>query len=223
MIQLRVTYKQILLTGAAIIGFALGNTNAQFNIKVGYTGSGLGLKQSEKAFEKFNEENTLTKAFDTKKYLQGLDLGLRYRWNNVGIEGGWTNIQSSKIDALGPDYNHNFRLSSSEFYVGLENYIGNFGFGVSVGYNTLRYKKNIIGTKDRNSVIRTSFLTSKIYLLTSVTSGSTAISIKPFYIPKWNTYNLTPFIDDLGVSIDNPNEYFSGFGFSVILYNGRQP
>ncbi len=195
---------------------------AQFNLKVAYTGLRADFENTNTSFNLFDTNNALDKPYGTMHYLQGLDIGIRYKWNRIGLEAGWTNMQSYKIDALGTNIDQNWRISSSEFYTGIENYFGNFGFGASVGFNKMRYKVNIPGSRDRKSIVSESILSSKIYIFTTVSSGSTAISIKPYYVPKWGQFDITSFNESLGVSQSKSNEYLTGFGFSIVLYNGPQ-
>jgi hypothetical protein len=197
--------------------------DAQINLKAGYLGVRGEFEKSNQIFDDFNQNNTLSKGFHDFHYLQGIDLGIRYKYNRVAIEVGWNNIQSSKIKALGTNIDENWRVSNSEAYLALENYFGNFGFGVSMGYNTIRYKRKISGTRDRATIDKGKYLSSKIYVLTTVSSGKTAISIKPFYQPKWGEIDISDFNMALnGTKPAGLIDYLSGFGISIALYNGAQ-
>ncbi len=196
---------------------------SQFNFKVGYIGLFPNLDKTNNLLTQYNDFNNPGLKYDKIKYLHGIDIGGRYIIGNTGIELGWFNAQSKKVKTQGV-ITDDWKVSLSGFYLGIERYYKNFGLGASIEYNRMRYKSKIEGISGSETVLSDQFLSSKIYLLTSASSGSTAISIKPFFIPKWNPINIASVQDEIiSNGPEGPiNEYINGFGITVVIYNGPQ-
>ena len=206
-----------------ILAYSLNFSYSQLNIKAGYIGMDGQFEATNALFQDYNTNNSLDKTFKNLGYLQGIDIGLRYRINNLGLEAGWYNMQSSKIEALGDGVNENWRISNSQFYLGLENYFGHLGFGASIGYNNIKYRRKIESSRDRSTKQSDNFLSTKFCLIITASSGKTGISIKPFYQPQWNSHNITDFNHTLnGTKPEGLSDYLKGFGISIALYNGPQ-
>lgn len=197
--------------------------NSQLNLKVAYQGLRTDLNATNTAFQTFDNNNQLDRAYGNVHYLQGLDLGARYKYGFVALEVGWNLLQSKKVRALSESYDQNWRISSSEIYSGIEIFITkHFGLGASLGYNNIKYKQSISGSRDRKTFVDQDLLTSKFYVFATASSSNTAISIKPYYLPKWGQYDLTSFNQELNGDINKTEDFFTGFGISVTLYNGPQ-
>jgi hypothetical protein len=196
---------------------------AQFNIKVAYSGLYTKLPLTKQYFRIFNTNNDLKQEFASPRYLHGLDIGTCYRYKSWIAEAGWVILQSKKIEAITQtNITHKWNLSTSEFYLGLESRFGMFGVGSSLGYNSIKYKQTPDGSNKKNTVLREPIINTKFYIIIEAKGENNAIAIKPFFQPQWQSLNLNRFSQNLNNINSNDKEYFSGYGISIVIYNGPQ-
>ena len=210
--------------------------SAQWNIKVGYAGGFMKAPVLNNVIDNFNNKyNTFEDKMDPFRSIHGLEIGLRYRLNSVGFEASW-NSMSSKSDFIGklPGSNVNFQdrwfMSMTEYSFGLENYIGDFGYGASLGYRTFRMKTDITGsTRKKRLVADEPGFSSKFYLLYQVPGNKVGIAFKPYVQFPLQEIDISDFDQDLNVQFDDgynaakPQlEKFFMYGISIVLYNGKQ-
>ncbi len=212
----------------------------QFNIKIGYNGGLVQATGMNEVISRFNQDfeskygGKLDDPLDNIKFLNGIEVGARYRLGSVGFELSW-NSMSDRSDAFG-SLSSGSRLqtkwftSLTQYALGIENYIGNFGYGASFGYRTARIKTAIDGTQRKKSdILSESGMTSKFYLLFQFPGQVVALAFKPYIeIPLKNT-DITKFDRELFYRMDasyTPTqqtfERFMVYGISVLLYNGPQ-
>ena len=209
---------------------------AQWNIKVGYAGGFMKAPVLNGVVDKFNNKYpNFEDKFETFKSIHGLEIGLRYRLRTVGFEATW-NSMSARSDFVGksPGSNSNFQdkwfMSMTEYSIGLENYIGNFGYGATLGYRTFRMKTDITGaTRKKRVVVEESGLASKFYLLYQVAGNKVGIAFKPYVQFPLQELDISNFDQDLNVQLDDAYnaekpqlEKFFMYGISIVLYNGKQ-
>lgn len=212
----------------------------QFNFKIGYNGGHTKAPNMNSIISQFNNEfeskygGKLDDALDDVKFLNGLEIGVRYRLNSVGFELSWNNM-SDKSDAFGSlvsgsRIQSKWFTSLTQYALGVENYIGNFGYGASFGYRSASIKTAIEGTQRKKSeIVNGSVWTSKFYLLYQIPSRVVALSIKPYVEIPLKSYDITNFEQELFYKLDNSyispkpiNERFMLYGISILLYNGPQ-
>lgn len=214
---------------------------AQLNIKVGYSNGYMDAPELNKVITGFNEgfvkkfsSGTLDDKLDPFRSLHGLEIGLRYRLNKVGFELSW-NSMSDKSDVYGTlQNNSNFQdkwfLSMTEYSVGIENYLGHFGYGASMGYRTARMKTDIIGApRKKKSVMEESGFASKFYLIFQFGGDKVGIAFKPYVQVPLRNLDVSSFDQELNIQFDESykalrprEERFFLYGISIVLYNGRQ-
>ena len=212
----------------------------QLNIKIGYTGGYVRASAMNDIVSRFNQDfeskygGKLDDPLDKIKFLNGLEVGARYRLGSVGFELSW-NSMSDRSDAYG-GLSSGTRLqtkwftSLTQYALGIENYFGNFGYGASFGYRTVRIKTAIEGTQRKKSgILSESGLTSKFYLLYQFPGQVVALAFKPYIeIPLKNT-DITNFDRELFYRMDisytpaqQTFERYMMYGISIVLYNGPQ-
>jgi hypothetical protein len=215
-------------------------TFCQFNIKIGYIGGFTKAPDMNGIISKFNDEfvskynGKLDDNLNEIKFLNGLEVGTRYRLNNVGFELTW-NSMITKSDAFGALASGNrvqskWYTSFTQYALGIENYIGNFGYGAAFGYRTARIKTAIEGTQRKKAeVVSQSGWTSRFYLLYQIPSNIVALAIKPYVEIPLKNLDITNFDQELFYKIDKSyvspkpiNERFMMYGISIVLYNGPQ-
>lgn len=222
-----ISTKQFLLVSLLILGFT--NARAQVNLKVGYNGMYSRMPALNKLFSDYNAVQTdLNEKFGSLRFLHGIEIGMRYKVaKGTGIELTWVNHQSvnnkaSGMDAGGSFFEEKWKLSSTEYSIGLENYYGNFGFGGTFGKRSYKYLYSIPNSKSKIEALNESVLTSRFYLIIHVQTGRSGFAIKPYYQMPWGEINIKDVETQLlGTTGDNIENY-KAFGINLVFYNGRQ-
>ena len=219
----------------SIVCFVFATFNlaeAQFNIKVGYSIAYTEGKGINAIIDRYNDENPwLEQKFKNYHYLNGLEIGVRYKWHNLGIDLS-LNTLSKKSEGLGTNQNtgvffsDEWNLSLSEYSIGLENYIGGIGIGAALGSRNCKISTNIASSgRDKNVYIDSEYST-KFYLVLSLPSNSTAVAVKPYIQFPIKKFNVASMENE--IFKDNPrdsslfDEDFVFYGISLLLYNGPQ-
>ncbi len=204
----------------------------QLNIKVGYSFAYTEGKAINNIFDQYNDANPwLEQKFSNFNYFNGLDIGLRYKWHNLGICLDFSNL-GKKTEGLGTNPNNSTFFSDkwnanlNGYTVGLESNFGVFGWGANIGYKTLKFETDISGSNNNKTVYKQRELNSKFYISLSLPSNSTAISIQPYIqipLKKYNLHSVEQEIfsnDARDASLFDEELVF--YGVSVIFYNGPQ-
>ena len=205
---------------------------AQLNLKVGYAVGYTDLDQTQTIFDRFNANNPQAEQeLSAVDFYHGIDLGLRYKIGDFGIEVG-LNSNSGSSEAInvfqsdGSLGNDDWKISIANYYVALENYLGVFGYGASFGTQRLTYRTNFESTQGKKKIYEESVLSSKFYLILEVPSKLVSFSIRPYVSTTWKPYN----IQDIELLFDpqstRPASEFDQdvimFGLSFVFYNGPQ-
>jgi len=210
-----------------LIGLSL---SAQFNVKVGYEYNRSNETSLENLINRYNSLRPfLEEPLGQIKNKSGLALGVRYRLHYTALE-AFVHRTSGDSEALGDANGTNFveKISSSNTYYGvaLENQFGHFGFGASIGYETLRFKTRITSSDKNREFLNQRELASRIYLNFEFPSNRVSFSIKPYYHFSLGEYNLVPFKDELLPNIDvNSADLVmkpTSWGVTFVFYNGPQ-
>ncbi|MCB0659922.1 MAG: hypothetical protein KDC04_03240 [Saprospiraceae bacterium] len=212
---------------------------AQVNLKVGYIGAKVSAENSNAIINAFNqklvdEEANVHDNLNNIKFMNGLEIGLRYRLHRVGFELSWSSMSSkSDVYATLPNnqlFQDKWFYSLTEYSVGIENYLGKFGYGASIGYRTYRIKTDIPGVQRKKSLINSeSGLASKFYLLFQYPGQKVGIAFKPYVQVPLTGLNISKFDQALQEQIIenyqapvNLEDDITLFGISILLYNGKQ-
>jgi len=172
------------------------NLNGQVNLKVGYSLGHTNMEQTKSIFDRFNTNNPQAEQKLTPTNLfHGIELGLRYRFQNFGIDLGLSTISGNSeahnvFQEDGSLGNDQWKTSIVSYSIGLENYFGAFGYGANIGTQKLKYKTNFTNSDGKKTVFDESVLTSKFYLILEVPSNVVAFSFRPYIATTWKPYNI---------------------------------
>jgi hypothetical protein len=203
---------------------------AQLNIKVGYTGGYATADEINDIINRFNDERPfLEKKLNEMHLMSGLDLGVRYRVGSAALELFWTN-GTAESEAFGTNNGSPFseRLLTSlrSYGIGLDNFIGDFGFGAALISRRLKMQTDITGFNSDRQLFTSTGLASRFHLFFQVKSRSVSLTIKPYYEFPWDKLNVSGLEREYFPSSTTPVENFdtdmSMFGISFLFYNGPQ-
>ncbi len=201
---------------------------SQVNVRVGYVAAFPQLSVNDNLLSSFDPVNgEVSDGFGSTGFMQGLQLGLRYRIGNFAIETGWESVSRDRsaliFNSLTESFtNRAYNYSLSSFRTGIDNYFGKYGIGTTLMYQRLKIDRIIGGndltlTKERQLGLRLEFIWQ--------VQESSAISfeIRPFYQFSLKDYNLSGLAEDLDLStgvdiMESPKIW----GVSLVFYNGRQ-
>ena len=216
-----------------LLVFSLTNSMyGQLNLKVGYNLGYAKLNQTKSIFDRFNLINPQAeKELSPVNFYNGIELGLRYRFENFGIDIGISSM-SGNSEALNVIQNDgslgkdDWKISLVNYSIGLENYFGTFGYGATIGTQKLKYKTNFISSGGRKTVFDQSVLNSKFYLIIEVPSNKVAFSIRPYISTTWKPYNIQDIELLFEPGSSRPESEFDQdlivYGLSFLFYNGPQ-
>ncbi len=202
--------------------------HAQINIKVGYNAQYTPLTSTNSLFSTYNKNTAdISSKYKSFHFMHGLDFGLRYMiTSSMGIEAGFTKLFSgdnkSARDVNGTIVKDEWRISHRMISMGIENYLGWFGYGVHLGQSKWQYLKDFPGASSKQEVNSNNLYALKFNLIIQAQSGKNAFALKPYYYYPLSKKN----IDSVDVALNNTSNFtvenFQGFGLSVIFYNGPQ-
>lgn len=208
------------------------NVSGQINLKVGYAFGHTNLEQTKSLFDNFNANNPQAdKELSPINNYHGIELGVRYKFKHFGIELGLSSISGSSEalnvfqsdGSLGSD---EWKISMINYSIGLENYFGNFGYGANIGFQKLKYRADIDGSKSKKTVFNESVLNSKFYLILEIPSNRISFSLRPFISTTWEPYNIKAVELVFDPQSTIPNSDFDQnivvYGISFLFYNGPQ-
>ncbi|MEO0776020.1 MAG: hypothetical protein AAFW73_07290 [Bacteroidota bacterium] len=225
---------QQLLTRLLIGGLLLLSTPrgvAQVNIRVGYN---LGLLRPEghhEIYRNFNADRPwLSKQLQEFRTLNGLQLGLRYRFlPALALEGTWYNqYHRQAAEGTNPATNSSFsRISSfrySSIGLGVENFLGPISWGASINYDHLRFRSD--GTGQDRLLVQENFGWSSHFFISYnlQTRGTLRLSLRPYLHRPWYRVPLVALQENLNPGSPAPTELeedYTAFGLMLVFYNGR--
>lgn len=211
----------------------MGSTTVvgQLNIKVGYTGGYTSADEVNDIFRRFNDERPfLEEQLNELHILSGLELGLRYRISSSALEISWANM-SAESEALGTDpqgstFRERAETGIRSYSVGIDNFIGDFGFGGSFGTRRLKMKTDISGFDKKREVFKSTGYFSRFHIFYQVTSNRVSLTFKPYIEVPWGKLNVAglekEYFPDSTTPVDQFDSNYTLFGISLLFYNGRQ-
>ncbi|MFK8102702.1 MAG: hypothetical protein AB8G15_09260 [Saprospiraceae bacterium] len=211
--------------------FFLDSTSlfAQLNFKVGYEMSYQDIEVTNQILQTYNEQKPwLDNSFDDIHFFQSLILGLRYRWEFVGLDLTWQKgFNRKKAEGISPFDDANFKqvigFSFDRYSVGYENYYQNLGIGASLDYN--RYTaKSTINNDSKNRLFKDQNFSS-IFHISYTFSNNSAIKfmLKPYVQIPWTKIKLDDLAEGLNQerSQEDLTENTTSYGLMLIFYQGN--
>lgn len=207
--------------------------HAQLNMKVGLSLGVVDDAFENEIIERYNLENDwLTQELDQLRFMPGIDLGFRYRFDGVAFDLSWKN-KFQNLDGEGVDPATNAEFVRDLFYTinsysaGLDFYIKNFVFGGSIDRMTYAVKSKNTGDSDRRITVRDFTWGSHFFIGYEIeTSSKLSLSLRPFVQMTWQDVNLFGVEEELfpetGADVADFNTNFRQFGIMLLFYNGRK-
>ena len=208
---------------------------SQFNLSAGYVYGQTDPEVTNEIITSLNQSISWLPEDEYMKTVNGLHgyhIGMRYRYEVIGITAGMT----SKY-ALTEYRAEN--LSMTEFYrewyyrmntlsAGLEFFAGRVSFGGTFDYNYLRVRsEDNYGTRsDRYTFLQSEALSSHFFLGFNLDGNDLlSIAVQPYVQIPWTNFDLTPFNDQIK-DLEFPGERleegdgFLNYGIRLIFQNG---
>lgn len=207
------------------IGFA-SHTDAQFNSKVGYTGSYYTFGTINEIFDEYNAASTFDKELESLHILHGLQLGLRYRVSNFSMELGVT-TGTATSEAVGIEngmrQDVRWKASAFDYHLGLTQHIDNIGIGATLTRTRISIKKYNTVSTEFADVTRSHNMGLNVFFQWEVPGAYTSFAIRPFYQFMFDSYDQAPVRDALAPTYGgDTNDSVRIFGLSILFFNGSQ-
>ena len=179
---------------------------------------------------RFNDDKPfLEQPLNEINFLSGLELGLRYRIGISAFEIGWGS-GSAEAEAFGTDNGTPFQeamtTSFRTYSIGVDNFLGDFGFGASLGNRRLKITTDISGFDRDRTVMTDTGLSSRFHIFYQVKSNSVSLTLKPYIEIPWDSYNVSALNKEYFPDSTIPDDAFDTditiFGISLLFYNGPQ-
>lgn len=207
---------------------------AQINSIAGYNYTRNSPTILNQIIDNYNAQNpTLAQPMSHLSALNGMNLGIRYRFPYAAVEFLWsTRIARARDQVVNTDrtsFQNIINFRNQVFSLGGDLHYGMIGIGGTFDLNKIQIRKERSTDATKEIVMNNSSLTNQIYLIfdIKVTEGM-SMSIRPFVqIPskKVNLYAVEKkFNPDIAAltSPDNYNQRFFNYGISFSFVNGSK-
>ncbi|NNF33314.1 MAG: hypothetical protein HKN68_04360 [Saprospiraceae bacterium] len=202
----------------------------QLNIKVGYSGGYMESNKIDDIIGRFNDDKPfLEQPLGNIDFLSGLELGMRYRFGISAFEVSMSDL-SGDSEAFGIKDGNPFEETITtgfrSYSIGVDNFIGNFGFGASISSRRLKIDTDIMGFDRDRTVLSEKGIASRFHIFYQVKSNNVSLTLKPYIEIPWESYNISALNRDYFPDSTIPDSEFETditiFGISLIFYNGPQ-
>jgi hypothetical protein len=167
------------------------------------------------------------------KSLNGVDLGIRYRFAAVGLEFNWINKFSQMSDRTrasdNTEYKNTLYYKSQTFCLGTEFFHEWFGIGGSIDWNTLVVKKEKSSDRIKETWLNQGGLSNHIFLNFEFNlNDAMAVSIRPFVqlpLYKNDFYGIEAKLNpDIASSFDQDSykQKNTNWGIKFLFVNGTK-
>jgi hypothetical protein len=208
--------------------------SAQINSIAGYNYTQNNPTVLNQIIDSYNARNpALAQPMSYLSALNGMNLGVRYRFPYAAVELVWsTRIARAKDQVVNADrtsYQNIINLRNQVFSLGGDVHYGPIGIGATFDLNQTQIRKERSTDATREVLMNSSILTNHIYLIfdLKVTDGM-SISIRPYIqIPSRsvNLYEVEKKFNPDIAAIADPNSYnqrFFNYGISFSFVNGSK-
>lgn len=213
----------------ALLFLTYHSSNAQLNLKIGYTLDYVNLDVNDQIFADYNaSQSDLTTSFSNIRFSNGIHFGLRLRNEFLGFDLNWERVQNDKA-AVGTNADGNFNLELdykfNRFSSGIECYYEAVGLGLNINYQQLTVNSSL-NRAENIRILRNGNWANKFYLIFSAPGTSTiSLSLQPYVQIPWSSTSYFPVNEHLGLPSSPLNSFLDRnvhYGFSLIFYNGPQ-
>jgi hypothetical protein len=207
---------------------------AQINSIAGYNYTRNNPAILNQIIDNYNARNpTLAQPMSHLSSLNGMNLGVRYRFPYAALELMWhTRIARAKDQVVNADrtsYQNIINFRNQVFSFGGDVHYGGFGIGGTFDVNRTQIRKERSTDTTKEILMTDNSLTNHVYLIfdIKVTDGM-SISVRPFVQIPSKSVNLyaveKKFNPDIAATT-NPNKYnqrFVNYGISLSFVNGSK-
>lgn len=213
------------------IAFFCTQLSGQINLKVGYATGYSSLDAMEKVVDAYNQQFAgATVPLEQVHFHHGLEIGARYKFGRFAFDFGLMTMSgNAKAEGLPENaglVEQELQSTHTHYYLGVENYLGWFGYGGSVGYGRLKYKIDFANVSKKQEVFSQRELSSKFYLLFEFPGNNVAFQLRPYVIYPISTYNLkeleTNIVPDSAIPSSELDQDIFVYGISLLFMNGPQ-
>ena len=203
---------------------------AQLNFTMGYSSvfyKNESLKNVVNTFNDFNKD-TLNSPFKTPSYLHGLEMGVRYKWENVAIQGGFSlRLNTNKAlfrQANDGTLSQKLITNYNAWFIGATGYVNKwFGLGTSFDFTTTRVKNKLQTDKNSTAYLDQTGTSSQVFLVFDLPANKVlSLSIKPFFQWPWNNTDFTGLQKSLNGKTEDLNSKWWTAGITFLFCNGVQ-
>ncbi|MEM9990525.1 MAG: hypothetical protein AAF738_02110, partial [Bacteroidota bacterium] len=210
--------------------FCGGLAQAQFNLSVNYAFGYANLPNYNNIIDTYNSrQDTIKIGFDKLNTLNGIGLGLRYRFGFAALEFTWIErFRQNRAEGKNlegnldnRDLNYRYRTYGLTYTTFITD---NISFGGSFNFDRFTMSTETTSELLRNFV-NNNMNSSRFFVgISTEISDAAELSIQPFVSIPWGSFDFAPLHDKLnpGVPIEKTKEDMFHFGFSIIIYNGPQ-
>lgn len=204
--------------------------SAQFNVAVGY---GLGYTPAVETNALVADFNTVFDATYNGKpmqelhFLHGINLGARWKFDNVAFELNWENLNRTR-EALGEtEADQLFRktifYTVNNYSASLESALGSLGFGIGGGFRNFKIKEEIASTGETTPFLEdTQFFIKPYFSINLLGGDKISLSIKPYLSIPFNNISLDALSEELELGPSDRNERLWMGGVTFVFYTGNQ-
>ncbi len=207
--------------------------HAQFNVKVGYNIGIVSPKVQNGIYEAYNlDKPWLDKPLTKLKALNGLQLGLRYKFfNRVALEASLqTQFHRKTASGKEPISEESVKQIPSFIYssvgLGVETFVfQSLSWGATLNYDRLNIS-NQTQDLDKFAVSLESGWSSHVFLALNIGGNSRlSMSIRPYAQIPWTSFDLQPLENSILSTTNGTEERleqeYTIFGLMILFYNGR--
>ncbi len=207
---------------------------AQINSIAGYNYTRNNPTILNQIIDRYNASNpTLSQPMSHLSSLNGMNLGVRYRFPYAAVELVWhTRIARAKDQVVNADrttYQNIINFRNQIFSLGGDFHYGGLGIGGTFDLNRTQIRKERSTDNTKEILLTDNHLTNQVYLIfdLKVTEGM-SISIRPFVQIPSRSINLfdveKKFNPDAAATADpnNYNQRFFNYGISFSFINGSK-
>jgi hypothetical protein len=207
---------------------------AQINTIAGYNYTRNSPTILNQIIDSYNARNpTLAQPMSHLSAMNGMNLGVRYRYPYAAVEFMWsTRIARARDQVINADrtaYQNIINFRNQVFSLGGDLHYGGIGIGATLDLNNIQIRKERSTDAVKEILLKNNTFTNHIYLIfdLKVTEGM-SISIRPFIQIPSKSVNLyaieKKFNPDIAAitSPDKYNQRFFNYGVSFSFVNGSK-
>ena len=209
----------------AFFDFLSSAAYAQLNLKTGYSFSILSNPGLDQVISDFNQSQSYSSSISNLRWLQGFEVGLRYKAGIHALELTYQDVYNSltaigQTAGTGVAYKDKLKFSVQSAAIGYQLGDGLIALGTDVQYQWYfaKYLPGITTDKFRNVQEMIGF---KFYLMLTL-EGNQGIdmAVQPYMVLPTKYYDLNPLAQALGTEETLGQDKWIRFGITLMFYNG---